>query len=164
MQIEFNELKKIRELNPSKKIIFTSGVFDLLHVGHVVFFERGKALGDILVVMLGEDRVIKRLKGKDRPIIPLDARVKLVDSLKPVDYCFIDYISTVEDDLKFMDGVFENLRPDIYYFSEDTSQQERRNKTAYKYRVTPLALPRTIDEKYQPVSTSMIISKIKNLK
>ena len=163
MIVDFSELKNIRKSNQVEKIIFCAGVFDLCHVGHVVFFENCKKLGDILVVMLGEDKVIKTLKGSTRPIIPLSARVKMVDSLKPVDYCFVDYISTVDDSMGFLEPVFKNLKPDIYVVGEDTLDIPRRKRVSGEYRARLEIQKRTLSSKFEPVTTSGIINKIKSL-
>jgi D-beta-D-heptose 7-phosphate kinase/D-beta-D-heptose 1-phosphate adenosyltransferase len=68
------------------KIVFTNGVFDILHVGHVTYLEQAKALGDVLVVGINDDASVRRLsKGPERPINPEGARMKVISSLKSVD-------------------------------------------------------------------------------
>ncbi len=69
-----------------KKIIFTNGCFDLLHVGHVRYLEGAKSLGDILVLALNSDESIKRLKGKERPLLPLEDRLGILSAFKSVDF------------------------------------------------------------------------------
>jgi len=69
-----------------KKIVFTNGCFDILHMGHVKYLEKAKKLGDILVVGINSDDSVKRLKGENRPINTLDDRCCLIASLKSVDY------------------------------------------------------------------------------
>lgn len=54
------ELQSIRETNPCKKIVFTSGCFDLLHYGHICHLEESRSLGDLLVVAVNSDESIKR--------------------------------------------------------------------------------------------------------
>jgi D-beta-D-heptose 7-phosphate kinase/D-beta-D-heptose 1-phosphate adenosyltransferase len=68
------------------RVVFTNGVFDLLHVGHVSLLEQARALGDCLVVGVNTDASVRRLKGRGRPIIPLAERLEMLAGLKPVDY------------------------------------------------------------------------------
>jgi len=86
--ISLSELKAIRlKLKASnKKVVFTNGVFDLIHAGHVDYLSKAKALGDILVVGLNSDESVKRIKGDKRPILKQDERAFVLSNLKPVDY------------------------------------------------------------------------------
>jgi len=72
-----------RELG--KRVVFTNGVFDILHAGHVQFLRQAKALGDVLVVGLNSDRSTQRLKGVGRPINNERDRMALVAALDAVD-------------------------------------------------------------------------------
>jgi D-beta-D-heptose 7-phosphate kinase / D-beta-D-heptose 1-phosphate adenosyltransferase len=69
-----------------KRIVFTNGCFDLLHIGHLRYLERAKALGDILVVGVNGDSSVQRLKGSERPIFPLVERMEILSGLACVDY------------------------------------------------------------------------------
>jgi len=86
-----NELAKIRnELKlQNKKVVFTNGVFDILHAGHVDYLTKTKAKGDILIVAVNSDSSVKKIKGELRPIVPQDERAFIISSLKPVDYVVI---------------------------------------------------------------------------
>lgn len=79
----------------SLKVVLLHGVFDLLHVGHLNVLTETKKLGDILVVGVDSDDLVKSIKGTSRPIVPLENRMQLVEGLKPVDMVF-----GVELDLK----------------------------------------------------------------
>ena len=68
-----------------KRIVFTNGCYDLLHVGHVALLERAKRLGDVLVVAINSDRSVKRLKGPRRPIVPEGERARVLAALSSVD-------------------------------------------------------------------------------
>src|SRR5437870_9239512 len=68
-----------------ERIVFTNGVFDLLHRGHVEYLEEARALGDRLVVGVNSDASVRRLKGPGRPIVPEDERVELLAALECVD-------------------------------------------------------------------------------
>ena len=89
-----------------KKIVFTNGCFDIIHAGHVDYLEKAKALGDVLVVGLNSDSSVKRLKGKDRPINPVEYRKKVLEALKPVDLVIVFEEDTPENLIK-------QVKPDI---------------------------------------------------
>ncbi len=72
-----------------KKIVFTNGCFDILHVGHLRYLTEARALGDRLVVGLNSDSSVRLLKGKERPIISEDERREMLLGLKPVDEVII---------------------------------------------------------------------------
>jgi D-beta-D-heptose 7-phosphate kinase/D-beta-D-heptose 1-phosphate adenosyltransferase len=67
------------------RLVFTNGVFDLLHRGHVEYLEEARMLGDRLVVGVNSDASVGRLKGPGRPIVPEDERVELLAALECVD-------------------------------------------------------------------------------
>lgn len=75
------ELKK-----KGKRIVFTNGCFDLLHLGHVRYLEKAKSLGDILIVGVNSDSSVQSLKGPERPILPEEERMEILSSLVCVDY------------------------------------------------------------------------------
>ena len=86
-----NELAEIRkELKlQNKKVVFTNGVFDILHAGHVDYLTKAKAKGDILIVAVNSDSSVKKIKGELRPIVPQNERAFIISSLKPVDHVVI---------------------------------------------------------------------------
>ncbi|MGB5530141.1 MAG: D-glycero-beta-D-manno-heptose 1-phosphate adenylyltransferase [Ignavibacteriaceae bacterium] len=86
--ISLSELKTIRsKLKTSeKKVVFTNGVFDLIHAGHVDYLSKAKALGEILIVGLNTDDSVGRIKGNKRPILKQEERAFILSNLKPVDY------------------------------------------------------------------------------
>ena len=69
-----------------KKVVFTNGCFDILHNGHVMYLEKAKQQGDLLVVALNTDDSVQRLKGKTRPINHLEDRLEVIAGLESVDY------------------------------------------------------------------------------
>ena len=105
--ISLSGLQKIRENNKNKKIIFTCGCFDILHVGHVRNLQASAALGDILVVALNSDASVKRLKGPERPIVPQDERAEMLAA-----YDFVDYVILFDEDTP--EKVIRQLRPDVW--------------------------------------------------
>jgi len=68
-----------------ERVVFTNGVFDLLHRGHVEYLEEARLLGDRLVIGLNTDASVQRLKGPDRPIVPGDERAEALEALECVD-------------------------------------------------------------------------------
>ena len=82
------ELKAIRSKLKAegKKVVFTNGVFDLIHSGHVDYLSKAKKLGDVLIVGLNSDNSVVRIKGDKRPILNQEERAFILSNLKPVDY------------------------------------------------------------------------------
>ncbi|TSC75815.1 MAG: D-beta-D-heptose 7-phosphate kinase / D-beta-D-heptose 1-phosphate adenosyltransferase [Parcubacteria group bacterium Gr01-1014_31] len=72
-----------------KKIVFKSGCFDIVHIGHIAALNRAKRLGDILIVGIGSDTTVKKLKGRNRPIVPERYRARVLAALGCVDYVVI---------------------------------------------------------------------------
>ena len=68
-----------------KAVVFTNGVFDLLHPGHVRYLRQARALGDALVVGINSDRSVRSIKGPSRPVQPADERAEVVAALACVD-------------------------------------------------------------------------------
>lgn len=79
-----NDLKR-----QNKKVVFTNGVFDILHAGHVDYITKAKEKGDILIVAVNSDSSVRRIKGELRPIVPQHERAFMISSLKPVDFVVI---------------------------------------------------------------------------
>ncbi len=69
-----------------KTVVFTNGVFDILHAGHVTYLEQARALGDVLIVGMNTDASVKRLKGASRPVNPLEDRQTVLAGLRAVDH------------------------------------------------------------------------------
>lgn len=72
-----------------KRIVFTNGCFDIIHVGHVRYLKEARELGDVLVVGLNSDISVRTIKGSNRPIVPQGERAEVLSSLKYVDYVVI---------------------------------------------------------------------------
>lgn len=79
-------VKVISSLKKRKRIVFTNGCFDILHLGHISYLNKAKTLGDILVVGVNSDSSVKSIKGQNRPINPLKDRMKILSSLECIDY------------------------------------------------------------------------------
>jgi rfaE bifunctional protein nucleotidyltransferase chain/domain len=79
--------------NEGKKIVFTNGVFDLLHIGHITYLSKAAGLGDKLIIGLNTDSSVKRIKGEDRPVNDQNSRAALLAAL-----FFVDAIVLFEED------------------------------------------------------------------
>jgi D-beta-D-heptose 7-phosphate kinase/D-beta-D-heptose 1-phosphate adenosyltransferase len=97
-------LDRLKKKN--KKIVFTNGCFDILHLGHVKAFERAKAYGDILVVAINSDASLKKLKGPKRPLVSQNARAQVLAALESVDYVTVFGEQTPAK-------IIAELRPDV---------------------------------------------------
>ena len=97
-----------------KKIVFTNGCFDILHVGHVRYLKEAKALGDIFILGLNSDCSVKSLKGSNRPINNESDRAEVLSALKAIDYVVIF-------DEKTAENIVGEVKPDIYAKGGDYS-------------------------------------------
>ena len=102
--------------NKDKKIIFTNGCFDILHIGHIKFLEKSKKFGDVLIVGLNSDNSIKNLKGQNRPIYNQTDRAYILASLEVVDYLVIfdqdtpyDLIKLIKPDVLVKGGDYDGI-------------------------------------------------------
>jgi len=85
------DLKKVveRVKKEGKRVVFTNGCFDLIHVGHTRYLEEAKKLGDILIVAVNSDQSVRTIKGNKRPIIPEEERAEVLSALQCVDFVVI---------------------------------------------------------------------------
>ena len=81
------ERERLREAGA--QLVFTNGVFDLLHVGHVRYLAQARSLGDALVVAINSDRTVRELKGADRPVFDQSERAEILAALRQVDYVVV---------------------------------------------------------------------------
>jgi D-beta-D-heptose 7-phosphate kinase/D-beta-D-heptose 1-phosphate adenosyltransferase len=98
-------------------LVATSGCFDLLHAGHVTMLDAARKLGDHLVVLVNSDRSVRRLKGPERPVVPLEDRLRVLESLGCVDAAVV-----LDDDEP--SGSVARLRPDIWAKGGDYTWSE----------------------------------------
>ena len=94
------------------KVGFANGCFDVLHVGHIRYFQGAKTHCDVLVVAVNDDASVRRLKGPGRPLTPLSERMELVAAFQAVDYVTSFGEDTVEETLRI-------LKPDIQFKGTD---------------------------------------------
>ena len=81
--------ERARLRDSGARLVFTNGVFDLLHVGHVRYLAQARALGDALVVAINSDRSVGELKGPDRPVFDEAERAEILAALRQVDYVVV---------------------------------------------------------------------------
>ncbi len=80
-------VEKLKKEN--KKIVFTNGCFDLLHIGHVSLFQKAKTLGDVLIVAINSDASLAQFKGPKRPLVPQTDRTQILAALSCIDYVVV---------------------------------------------------------------------------
>ncbi len=105
-----------------KRIVFTNGHFDLLHVGHLRYLRAARQLGDVLIVGVNDDANTTARKGLRRPIIPEGERAELVAGLECVDFASIFHEPTAH-------AVLERLEPEIYVKGGDYSLDPQEGAT-----------------------------------
>ena len=120
---EYRHVKRVAKIdvNPTNKIVFTNGVFDLVHSGHVELINFAKTLGDKLVVGLNSDNSTRLLKGDKRPINKEEDRKNIVQSLRAVDEVIIfDSINTI--------NLIKDLKPHIVVKGGEWTTEEVRKR------------------------------------
>lgn len=151
---EIGELSKIleHERKVGKKIVFTNGCFDIIHVGHIRGFAFAKSQGDILVIGLNSDSSVKKLKGPTRPILNQKERAEMLAALEMVDYVTLFSESTPYQ-------IVKKLQPDILAKGADWKDKGVIGQTIVEKRGGRVELIPLV----KGISTSKIIEKIKNL-
>jgi len=106
--ISVSELKRLRKgwKNIGKKVVFTNGCFDLIHIGHIRYLSCAKCLGDYLVVGLNTDSSVRRIKGRKRPLMPEKERAEILCAL-----WFVDYVVMFDEDTP--ERLIKEIEPDV---------------------------------------------------
>jgi D-beta-D-heptose 7-phosphate kinase/D-beta-D-heptose 1-phosphate adenosyltransferase len=104
-----------RSRQDGKRIVFTNGVFDLLHPGHLRYLQQARELGDVLIVGVNSDRSVRANKGPDRPITPELERVEILEALRCVDAVAVFDEETPHD-------VIAALQPDVLVKGADWAE------------------------------------------
>jgi rfaE bifunctional protein nucleotidyltransferase chain/domain len=100
-----------------KKVVFTNGCFDILHLGHIRYLSEAKKCGDYLIVGVNSDRSVKAIKGEDRPVIPEQARAELLAAL-----CFVDGVVIFDEEDPL--ALIQCLQPQVLIKGEDWMENE----------------------------------------
>lgn len=143
-------LESFRKNNINKKVVFTNGCFDVLHIGHIRYLQEAAKLGDILIVGLNSDASVKRLKGAERPINTEMDRAELICALG-----FVDYVAIFEEDTPY--ELIGKIQPDILVKGMDYRHEEIIGTDIVEGRGGKVILIPLVDGK----STTNIVQKIK---
>ncbi|MEK7497401.1 MAG: adenylyltransferase/cytidyltransferase family protein [Patescibacteria group bacterium] len=152
MVIEFKDLALVRKKHKNQRIILAGGVFDILHLGHVKYFNDLKKMGDILVIAVSSDKRVRERKGKERPILTQTARVRLVAELKSVDYALIAP-GMKKDEVVPTTQVIKTLKPDVFVTPD-------KRWIEYKNTVAPYGVKLKIVKIKKINSTTNIIQRV----
>ena len=137
--------------NENKKIVFTNGCFDLIHLGHIDVLARSSDLGDILIIGVNSDSSIQKLKGENRPIIEEDSRVKQLAALE-----FVDAVVLFHEDTP--QKLIEKIKPDVITKGGDYKAENIvGNEVVTQKNGQVVIIPLT-----QGYSTTSILKKIKD--
>lgn len=115
--IPYEKASKIRAENPEKKIVFTNGCFDILHIGHLRYLRKASEMGDLLVIGLNSDASVRRLKGSSRPINNSEERSEMLAALP-----FVDYIVEFDQDTPY--ELIKKVQPDVLVKGADYKKKE----------------------------------------
>ncbi|HEX8342000.1 MAG TPA: D-glycero-beta-D-manno-heptose 1-phosphate adenylyltransferase [Tepidisphaeraceae bacterium] len=132
-----------------RHIVFTNGCFDLVHLGHVKYFQFAKAQGDLLVVGVNTDSSIRRLKGEKRPVVSEDDRIGVLEELQSIDY-LIKFDSDTPIEL------IKAVEPDVLVKGADYAKEQVVGWELVEARGGSVALAPLIDGR----STSSVIRRI----
>ena len=139
------EREKLRAAG--KRMVFTNGCFDILHVGHVRYLRKARELGDVLLVALNTDQSVARIK-PGRPVIPEGQRAEMVASLE-----MVDYVTLFDEETPY--ELIKRLGPDVLVKGGDWKREEI---------VGSDIVPETYSLPYiKGISTTEIMEKIKKL-
>lgn len=131
--ISISKLPNFLKKSKKKKTVLAGGCFDVLHPGHVIFLQKAKKAGDILIVLLESDERVRTLKGISRPVHNQKERALILSALQPVD--FIILLPNLND--KKYDEILLKIKPDI------------------------IAITRGIDDKYHQKAACLVGAKLK---
>lgn len=150
--IPLSSITSIRNVAQSKKIVFTNGCFDIIHVGHIKYLEEASKLGDILVVGLNSDASIKRIKGKSRPYNIQEDRALILAALQ-----FVHYVVIFETDTPL--DLIKKLKPDVLVKGGDyTIEKIVGNDIVRSYGGEVVVLSYIEDR-----STTLLLNKMENV-
>ncbi len=145
-----NELQELRK--KGKKIAFTNGCFDILHVGHVRYLREAKKTADVLVLALNSDSSVRLIKGEKRPLMNEKERAEILSALE-----FVDFI-TIFTELTPLE-LIDCLKPDILIKGGDWPEEKVVGREEVKKWGGRVAIIPEIEGK----STTNIVEKIKKL-
>ena len=145
-----NKLEALRK--KGKKIAFTNGCFDILHVGHVRYLREAKKTADVLVLALNSDSSVRSIKGEKRPLVPENERAEVLAALE-----FIDFV-TIFPELTPLE-LINYLKPDVLIKGGDWPEEKVIGRKEIKKWGGRVAIIPEIEGK----STTNVVEKIKSL-
>ena len=151
--LSWEEIEHFRKDNATKKIVFTNGCFDILHVGHKRYLQQAATLGDILIVGVNSDASVRRLKGPTRPVNNEQDRAEILSALG-----FIDYVVIFDEDTPY--ELIKKIQPDVLVKGGDYKPEEVVGRDIVLARGGRLELIQFVEGK----STTNIINKMKSEK
>ncbi|MGI9533928.1 MAG: D-glycero-beta-D-manno-heptose-7-phosphate kinase [Thermodesulfobacteriota bacterium] len=154
----YSKVKNIKDLKlvlaekrkNGEKVVFTNGCFDILHTGHIKILKESREQGDLLIVALNSDKSVRKLKGKDRPVVSEIDRATMISS-----FDFVDYVVIFNDDTPI--NTIKQLKPDLITKGGDYKKEQVVGKKvveSYGGKVKIIPLEKT-------KSTSEIFDKIR---
>lgn len=152
--IEVKEIEKLVKEIGNKKIVLVGGCFDIVHLGHIIFLEKAKLEGEILVVFLETDEKIKNSKGKNRPVNNQENRALFLTKLKMVDY--VIKLPEMKNDEEYL-KIISKIKPKVIAVSENDKNLAKKIKQAKEVGAKLLKVTKLIPQQ----STSRIIKIIK---
>lgn len=111
----------------NKSIVLAGGCFDLLHIGHITFFEKAKEAGDILFVFLESDETIKKSKGAARPINSQKDRAKILSALEIIDFVILLPTHMTNDEY---DSLITNIKPAVLATTQGDTNRAHKERQA----------------------------------
>ncbi len=159
----YSEIERIAKQlrKKGKRIVFTMGAYDILHTGHILFLEQAKKCGDVLIVGIGTDAILKKLKGPSRPIYPEKLRAAMLSAIRFTDYVVIlkEKMKKEKDDYSIC---VSKIKPDVFVLiGEDSAKKETKNFTK-KMGIKLKLIPRA-NLKIPHISTTSTHQKIERL-
>ncbi len=135
-----------------KKIVFTNGVFDLLHVGHIRYLHWARSRGDMLIVAINSDSSARRLKGPKRPIVPEHERAEMLAAL-----AFVDYVIIFEEDTP--DNILRIVRPDVHVKGGDYRAEQLPEAPLVKSLGGRIEIAPHVDGKSTTITIAQIVER-----
>ena len=132
------------------RIGFTTGVFDLFHIGHLNLLERCKSMCSYLIVAICDDDYVRNIKHKE-PVYPLEERVRIIGALKCVDEVVVINTADVEDKM----AALQKYRFDVLFSGDDWKGTERYNRTEQQFAKVGAAI------EYLPYTKGVSTTEIK---
>lgn len=154
MIINYKDLSRL--MLERRSVVYARGAFDLLHAGHIDFIEFAKKQGDILVLGIVSDNVIRKCKGSNRPVKDEIDRMRVADSIKGVDYTFV--VPASKNGLSSTEVVLDLLKPNTFVLFDEKEVYTQH----FKNLLTKYEVKLVLDNSDKRSSTTALINKMKN--